>query len=69
MVEVFEEAIHLFFENPPEEWNEIAQNALATRFEWSSSVSDYYRYLYKIDFTSNIQIQNQEKSSYSMLNN
>ncbi|PKP42458.1 MAG: glycogen synthase [Bacteroidetes bacterium HGW-Bacteroidetes-13] len=69
MVEVFEEALHLFFENPPEEWKEIAQNALDARFEWSTSVSDYYRYLYNIELSPNTNFQNQEKSSYSVLNN
>ncbi len=50
MVEVFEEAIHLFFENPPKEWKEIAQNALDARFEWKDTVTAYYEKLYHLDY-------------------
>ncbi|MDZ4146940.1 MAG: glycogen/starch synthase [Flavobacteriaceae bacterium] len=50
MVEVFEEALHLFFENPPEEWKEIAQNALDARFEWKDTVTAYYEKLYHMDY-------------------
>lgn len=49
MVEVFDEAIHLFFENPPEEWEEVVQNALNARFEWKDSVISYYKNLYLLD--------------------
>lgn len=61
MVEVFEQSLDLFFENPPEEWEKIVQNALNARFEWKNSVDAYYEKLYKLPYESDILQINQTK--------
>jgi len=47
LVKTLQEALTLFF-NHREEWEEIRENAKSSRFNWESSVNDYYRYLYTI---------------------
>ncbi|MDC6352598.1 glycogen/starch synthase [Zeaxanthinibacter sp. PT1] len=47
MLESFDMALHLFF-NDPVRWKKIQANAKKMRFTWEKSVDDYYRYLYAL---------------------